>query len=103
MTRRTALHTLAGAAALPQLGVSQTRRPNILFVMTDHQRWDAMSCAGNRILKTPHRDRLAAEGMRFGQAFVTNALCAPSRACLQSEDVVATLQCPPHEPHGEVR
>jgi arylsulfatase A-like enzyme len=83
MTRRTALRTVGGAAAsLPLLLRSQSRRPNILFVMTDDQRWDAMSCAGNRILKTPHMDRLAAEGRRFDQAFVTNALCAPSRACI---------------------
>jgi arylsulfatase A-like enzyme len=82
MTRRTALRTLGAAAAAPYLARSQSRRPNILFVMTDDQRWDAMSCAGNRILKTPNMDRLAAEGARFGQAFVTNALCAPSRACI---------------------
>ena len=80
MTRRTALHTLAGASVLPQLGRAQTRRPNILFVMTDDQRWDAMSCAGNRILKTPHMDRIGSEGVRFTEAFVTNALCAPSRS-----------------------
>ncbi len=83
MKRRRALQTLAGAAlAAPRLSFPQTRRPNILFVMTDDQRWDAMSCAGNKILRTPHMDRLAAEGVRFGQAFVTNALCAPSRACV---------------------
>jgi arylsulfatase A-like enzyme len=41
-----------------------------------------MSCAGNRILETPNIDRIAAEGMRFRNAFVTNALCAPSRATL---------------------
>lgn len=59
------------------------RRPNILFFMTDDQRWDGMSCAGNRVLSTPHMDRLAAEGVRFRNAFVTHALCGPSRAtCL---------------------
>jgi arylsulfatase A-like enzyme len=38
------------------------------------------SCYGNSILKTPHMDRFGNEGMRFNQAFVTNSLCAPSRA-----------------------
>ncbi len=57
-------------------------RPNFIILMTDDQRADAMSCAGNAILKTPNLDRLAAEGMRFRNAFVTNALCAPSRATL---------------------
>jgi arylsulfatase A-like enzyme len=55
-------------------------RPNVVFFLTDDQRWDAMSCAGNTILKTPNMDRIAAEGVRFTNAFVTYALCAPSRA-----------------------
>ena len=84
MTRRTALAALGGAALAPRFARPQSRRPNIVFVMTDDQRWDAMSCAGNRILRTPNMDRLASEGLRFGQAFVTNALCAPSRACIMT-------------------
>src|SRR5579885_2536263 len=55
-------------------------RPNFVLMMTDDQRWDALSAAGNTILQTPHLDRIAREGMRFRNAFVTNALCAPSRA-----------------------
>lgn len=57
-------------------------RPNLVIMMTDDQRADALSCAGNTVLKTPHLDRLATEGMRFRNMFVTNALCAPSRATL---------------------
>jgi arylsulfatase A-like enzyme len=57
-------------------------RPNFVILMTDDQRADALGCAGNPILRTPNLDRLAAEGMRFTNAFVTNALCAPSRATL---------------------
>ncbi len=82
MKRRNAIRLLASAAAAPYFSFGQARRPNILFIMTDDQRWDAMSCAGNKILRTPHMDRIAAEGIRFGNAFVTNALCAPSRACI---------------------
>jgi arylsulfatase A-like enzyme len=48
--------------------------------MTDDQRQDALSIYGNRILDTPNIDRIGREGLRFDQAFVTNALCAPSRA-----------------------
>jgi arylsulfatase A-like enzyme len=51
-------------------------------MMTDDQRADAMSCAGHPFLRTPHLDRLAREGMRFTNMFVTNSLCAPSRATL---------------------
>lgn len=57
-------------------------RPNFVIMMTDDQRYDSMSCAGNEILQTPNMDRLADGGMRFVNMFVTNSLCAPSRATL---------------------
>src|SRR5687767_862965 len=74
-------------AAAVQLGATETR-PNFLFVYTDDQRWDAMGVVqreqGERArfprFKTPHMDRLGGEGVRFGNAFVTFAVCAPSRA-----------------------
>ncbi len=62
--------------------IDAAERPNFVILMTDDQRADAMSCAGNPILKTPNLDRLASEGIRFRNVFVTNALCAPSRATL---------------------
>ncbi len=55
-------------------------RPNIIFLLTDDQRWDQMSCAGHAVLRTPSMDRIAREGARFANAFVTTALCSPSRA-----------------------
>ncbi len=55
-------------------------RPNFVFFLTDDQRWDGMSCAGNSILNTPHMDRIASEGIRFENMFVTSSLCGPSRA-----------------------
>ncbi|MBI1895688.1 MAG: sulfatase, partial [Acidobacteria bacterium] len=84
LNRRTALRAIGGAVAgFPAiLRGQQARRPNVLFVMTDDQRWDAMSCAGNKILKTPNMDRIASGGVRFENAFVTNSLCAPSRATI---------------------
>lgn len=77
-TRRQLLGGLALTQA-PAL-VSRQHRPNFLFVMTDDHVTRAMSCYGNTILKTPQFDRLAAEGVRFENAFCTNSLCAPSRA-----------------------
>ncbi|BCX47443.1 acetylglucosamine-6-sulfatase [Haloferula helveola] len=64
------------------------RKPNFLFIYTDDQRWDAMGVVQREQgdaarfpwLKTPHMDRLAAEGVRFRNAFVTLSLCAPSRS-----------------------
>jgi arylsulfatase A-like enzyme len=91
ISRRTALATLGTAAA--GIAVKGKRAfaddrpiprdaPNVLVIMTDDQRWDAFGAAGNPILKTPNIDRIANEGVRFTQAFVTNSLCAPSRASL---------------------
>ena len=86
LSRREALKALSALAALRldpnALAPSRSRRtaPNIVFIMTDDQRYDALSSAGNTILRTPSIDRIATEGMRFTEAFVTNALCGPSRA-----------------------
>jgi arylsulfatase A-like enzyme len=56
------------------------KRPNLVFFFGEGQRADALSIAGNPILKTPHHDRIGGEGIRFENAFCTNALCAPARA-----------------------
>lgn len=59
------------------------RQPNILFVLTDDHRWDSYNAAGIREIHTPNLDRIAAHGTRFENAFVTLAICSPSRAaCL---------------------
>ncbi len=60
------------------------RRPNVVFILTDDQRWDMLGCEGHPFLKTPHLDRLAAEGARFANMFVTTSLCSPSRASFLS-------------------
>jgi arylsulfatase A-like enzyme len=57
-------------------------RPNIIFVMTDDHAKHAVSAYGSQINETPHIDRLAKEGIKFERAFVSNSLCAPSRAVL---------------------
>src|SRR3954469_8338307 len=55
-------------------------RPNILFLFADDQRFDTLSCAGHPIVQTPTIDHLAAEGVRFRNAFVTTPVCWVSRA-----------------------
>ena len=57
-------------------------KPNVIFFLTDDQRWDALGCCGNRIVQTPEMDRLAAEGTLFRNAFVTSSICAASRASI---------------------
>ena len=64
-------------------------RPNFVFLIADDHRYDAMSCVQHEQaeagrfpwFKTPNMDRLAAEGTRFRNSFVTLSLCSPSRAC----------------------
>lgn len=56
--------------------------PNIIFILTDDQRWDALGHAGNKIIQTPEMDKLAREGIYFSSAFVTTPICAASRASL---------------------
>lgn len=59
-----------------------SEKMNVLFIMTDQQRADHLGCSGNQILKTPNIDSIAQEGIRFENAFVTNPMCMPNRACL---------------------
>ncbi|MCG6157143.1 sulfatase family protein [Rubinisphaera margarita] len=59
---------------------AQVEKPNVIFILTDDQRDDTLSCEGHPFLKTPHIDRLANEGVRFANAFITTSLCSPSRA-----------------------
>jgi arylsulfatase A-like enzyme len=57
-------------------------RPNLVLFLTDDQPYLGMSCTGNPVLKTPHMDRLATDGVLFEKFFVTTAICACSRATL---------------------
>jgi N-acetylglucosamine-6-sulfatase len=59
-----------------------TTKRNIILILVDDQRFDAMSCAGHPFLETPHLDRLAQGGALFRNAFVTTSLCSPSRASI---------------------
>jgi arylsulfatase A-like enzyme len=58
--------------------------PNILIIMTDQQSATMLSCTGNKWLHTPAMDKLAASGIRFEKAYVTNPVCLPSRFSIQS-------------------
>ncbi len=60
----------------------QGKKPNIIFILTDDQRWDAVGYAGNEIIQTPNMDKLANSGIYFKNAFVTTPICAASRASI---------------------
>ncbi|MDR3716510.1 MAG: sulfatase [Puia sp.] len=63
-------------------GAPSARRPNIIFLLTDDQRWDALGAMGNRLIRTPNLDRLAGRGILFRNAYVTTSICCCSRASL---------------------
>lgn len=73
--RRREFLAAAGAGLLS----ARQSQPNLLFLMTDQMRFDAMSCAGNSVLSTPNLDRLAREGVRFENAMCPFPVCVPSR------------------------
>lgn len=57
---------------------------NLVFILTDNQGAWTLGCYGNPDIRTPHIDRLAAEGMLFTRAFASNAVCSPTRATILS-------------------
>lgn len=61
-----------------------TKRPNVLIITTDQQRVDAASVVGNKWLKTPHLDALAAQGVYFTKSYCSYPLCSPSRGSLHA-------------------
>jgi arylsulfatase A-like enzyme len=80
-----------GGCSRPEPGAEVAERPNLLFIITDDQRFDMMGSV-NPMLETPNMDRMASEGVRFENAFVTTPICAASRASLLTGLVERTHQ-----------
>lgn len=68
--------------AFSQNNQNHSERPNIIFIMTDDHAFQAISAYDSDLIETPNIDRLADEGMLFRRAFVSNSICAPSRATI---------------------
>jgi arylsulfatase len=87
MSRRVFLQStgLAGAAAgLPCAGAGAPARPNIVFILADDLGYGDLGCYGQKKIRTPNIDRLAAAGMRFTQHYSGSPVCAPSRCVLMT-------------------
>jgi arylsulfatase A-like enzyme len=63
---------------------TQPKQPNIVFILADDLGYGDLGCYGQKRIQTPNIDRLAAEGMRFSQAYAGSTVCAPSRCCLMT-------------------
>ncbi len=82
MNRRTFLQTAAAAPAI--LSAQARRPPNLVFLLADDLGYGDLGCYGQNRIQTPNIDRLAAEGIRFTQAYSGSTVCAPSRCCLMT-------------------
>lgn len=76
-----ALITLAAPGHAPAADVD---RPNIIFILSDDLAQGDLGCYGQKLIQTPHLDRMAAEGTRYTQAYSGTSVCAPSRASLMT-------------------
>lgn len=90
ITRRRFIGSLAGAAAGVATGCARggrgvapgQRPPNIVVIFTDDQGYGDLSCFGSKTIRTPHADRLAADGVKFTDFYVCASICSPSRVGL---------------------
>ena len=83
-------HIVSSAAALSVAGCADglqqesKNKPNIIFIMADDLGYGDLGCYGQDQIKTPHIDRMAAQGMRFTDHYAGSTVCAPSRCCLMT-------------------
>jgi N-sulfoglucosamine sulfohydrolase len=76
---------LAGSGLVSELTFArENKRPNVVLIVSDDHGLDAVGCYGNPVIKTPNLDGLAAEGVRFTNAFCTTASCSASRSVILS-------------------
>jgi arylsulfatase A-like enzyme len=96
---------LAGAAVAvtPSFARAETRRPNILFILADDLGYGDLSCFGRPDYQTPNLDRLAAEGVRFANAYSASPLCTPTRCAFMTGRYPARTRVGLEEPLHEKR
>ena len=81
--------TVVGVSALT-LAAQPAKRPNIIFLLTDDQRWDTLGCNGNMVIQTPNVDSLARDGINFRNMFATTPICVVSRASILTGQYMRT-------------
>lgn len=83
-TRRTFIAAGASLLAASSRANAQVRKPNIVFIMADDLGYGHLGCYGQKKIRTPNLDRMAADGMRFTQGYAGCTVCAPSRSSLMT-------------------
>jgi len=79
----TSLFSLLGSLSLTLTALAQKEKPNIIMLMSDDQGWGDVGFNGNEVLKTPHLDKMANEGVTFERFYAVSPLCSPTRgSCL---------------------
>jgi arylsulfatase A-like enzyme len=78
------LPALLGALSVPGFAPAADVRPNLIWVMADDLGYGDLGCYGQKVIKTPQLDRMAAEGMRFTRFYAGATVCAPSRSVLMT-------------------
>ena len=94
---RLVLTLLLSACATLDAADSSRQKPNVVFILTDDQGWADASFAGHPYVKTPHLDRLAAQGTWFRQFYVAATVCSPSRTAFMTSHFPAR-----HQIHGHL-
>jgi len=78
------MKTLFTFLAFVALSIQAADKPNFILFITDDISWDDLGCYGSKVAKTPHLDRMANQGMRFNNAYLSISSCSPSRCSLIS-------------------
>src|SRR5690606_13606862 len=79
---RLVLSPFIALCAVAHAGAAEADKPNIVLIMADDLGYADLGCYGNQEVKTPHLDRLAAEGLRFTDFHSNAPVCSPTRAAL---------------------
>ena len=83
---------LVCALMILSAGAAAADRPNLIFILCDDLAQGDLGCYGQKLIQTPHLDRMAAEGTRFPQLYSGTSVCAPSRSSLMTG--LHTGHCP---------
>jgi len=90
------------AGGLAARAADAPAKPNIVFILVDDLRWDALSCMGHPVARTPNIDRIAKEGVLFKNFFVSIPLCSPSRSSFLTGQYVHTTGVINNANHNEL-